>query len=66
MKITVNGEERELPPGATVAGLIAHFSLQPKKVAIERNREIVPRSLYDDTALAQGDVVEIVSFVGGG
>ena len=66
MTITLNGEASAIDPGTSVAGLLAALSLSPSKVAIERNREIVPRSAYAETALADGDVVEVVTFVGGG
>ena len=65
-RVTVNGEERALPDGATVASLLADLGLAERKVAIERNLEIVPRSLYADTRLAPGDRLEVVTFVGGG
>ena len=64
--VTVNGEARSLPKGATVASLLAELGLAERKVAIERNLEIVPRSLYADTALRPGDKLEVVTFVGGG
>lgn len=66
MDITVNGEERRIDGPMTVASLLAALELEPRKIAVERNREIVPRSLYGDTALADGDRIEIVRFVGGG
>ncbi len=66
MNITVNGEQKRLAPPISVAGLLAALALEPKKIAVERNREIVPRSLYGETALADGDKIEIVQFVGGG
>lgn len=66
MDITVNGEERRMDGPVTVAGLLAALALEPRKIAVERNLEIVPRSLYGDTALADGDRIEIVQFVGGG
>ncbi|MBB4659857.1 sulfur carrier protein ThiS [Parvularcula dongshanensis] len=66
MQITVNGEGRDVEAGLTVAGLLGVFGLPERKVAIERNREIVPKSTYADTALADGDKIEIVAFVGGG
>lgn len=50
----------------TVAGLLSQLQLQPGNVAVERNREIVPRAQYGQTALADGDRLEIVTFVGGG
>jgi thiamine biosynthesis protein ThiS len=64
--IEVNGERREVPAPATVADLLARIGLDPRKVAVERNLEIVPRSTYATTALAAGDRLEIVHFIGGG
>ena len=64
--ITVNGEDREIAPGDTVAALLTAIGLDTRKVAVERNMEIVPRSAYADTALADGDALEIVHFIGGG
>lgn len=64
--ITVNGETRRLAPGATVAALLAEIGLDQRKVAVERNEEIVPRSTYAAVALAPGDAIEIVHFIGGG
>jgi sulfur carrier protein len=66
VEITVNGEARELPAPATVADLLARIGLDTRKVAVERNLEIVPRSAYADTALSEGDALEIVHFIGGG
>lgn len=66
MKIFVNGESEELPDDATVAALVEKFNLVPKRVAVEVNREIVPRTTYNDTPLHEGDRVEVVTFVGGG
>ncbi|WP_409018418.1 sulfur carrier protein ThiS [Brevundimonas vesicularis] len=65
MRIQVNGEDRETQ-ATTVLELVLELSLDPRKVAVERNLEIVPRSLHADTALATGDRVELVQFVGGG
>jgi sulfur carrier protein len=65
MQITVNGEARETN-AQKVAALIAELGLDPRKVAVEKNLEIVPRSLHADTAIADGDRIEIVQFVGGG
>jgi len=64
--ITVNGETRDVAPGATVAALLAAIGLDLRKVAVERNEEIVPRSSYAEVALAPGDRLEIVHFIGGG
>lgn len=66
MDITVNGETRRLQGPLTVAGLLSALSLEPKKIAVERNLEIVPKSLYEKTKVAEGDRIEIVQFVGGG
>ncbi len=66
MHLTVNGEQRSFGEGASVAGLVSALGLDPRKVAVERNLEIVPRSAYDRTALAEGDRIEIVHFIGGG
>jgi sulfur carrier protein len=66
MLITVNGEPREIDEGLTVLGLIQVLGLTEGPVAVERNREIVPRAEHGSTSLADKDVVEIVHFVGGG
>jgi thiamine biosynthesis protein ThiS len=66
VRLTVNGETRDGIHAASVAGLISELGLDGRKVAVERNLEIVPRSLYADTALADGDRIEIVHFIGGG
>jgi thiamine biosynthesis protein ThiS len=65
MRLTVNGEERSVE-AAHLAALVTSLGLDVRKVAVERNLEIVPRSLYAQTALADGDRIEIVQFVGGG
>ncbi|MEM8770616.1 MAG: sulfur carrier protein ThiS [Pseudomonadota bacterium] len=66
MEITLNGEEMEVGPAKTVAGLLADLELEAQKIAVERNLEIVPRSLYEQVTLEDGDRLEIVQFVGGG
>ncbi|HEX8233589.1 MAG TPA: sulfur carrier protein ThiS [Caulobacteraceae bacterium] len=66
MKLTVNGEAREVAEGLTVEGLAVELGLDTRKVAVERNLEIVPKSTYADQPLSQGDRIEIVQFVGGG
>lgn len=63
--ITLNGERRQVS-AATVAELLREIGLDTRKVAVERNEEIVPRSTYAAAALAPGDVLEIVHFIGGG
>ena len=65
-RITVNGEPLTVAPGMSVAGLIAQLELDMRKVAVERNLEIVPRSTYADVRLTPGDALEIVHFIGGG
>ena len=66
MKLTVNGEERSFRGIADVAGLLSALELDPRKVAVELNLEIVPRSTYAATRVCDGDRLEIVQFVGGG
>ncbi len=66
MKVRVNGEERELPGGASVATLVEALGLRSEQVAVERNRELVPRARHGDVALEEGDELEIVTLVGGG
>ena len=66
MDITLNGEDYSHSGEPTVAGLLTALELEARKIAVERNREIVPRSLYDDTPVSDGDRIEIVQFVGGG
>jgi sulfur carrier protein len=66
MNLTVNGESRSFDSVADVAGLVAALGLDARKVAVERNLEIVPRSAYGRTPLADGDRIEIVHFIGGG
>jgi sulfur carrier protein len=66
VRLTVNGEERRVDGIAVVADLVTSLGLDPRKVAVERNLEIVPRSTYTRTALAEGDRIEIVHFIGGG
>jgi thiamine biosynthesis protein ThiS len=64
--ITVNGERREAPQGATVADLLRELNLATGRVAIERNLQILPRPQWPNTAIEPGDRYEIVHFVGGG
>jgi thiamine biosynthesis protein ThiS len=64
--VILNGEARVFDAAKDVAGLIVHLGLDARKVAIERNLAIVPRSLWPHTALVEGDRIEIVHFVGGG
>jgi sulfur carrier protein len=64
-RIQVNGETREVS-AATILALVEELGLDPRKVAVERNLAIVPRSRHGETALAEGDRIELVQFVGGG
>jgi thiazole synthase/sulfur carrier protein len=66
VRLTVNGEERAFDALPDLAGLIARLGLDARKVAVELNLAIVPRSAYASTALADGDRIEIVHFIGGG
>ena len=64
--IRVNGEHRRVPGDISITELLNELGLDPLRVAVERNLEIVPRSAYQKTPLADGDRIEIVAFVGGG
>ncbi len=66
MRLTVNGEQRQVQAERNISALVALLGLDERKIAIERNLAIVPRSLWSATALADGDRIEIVHFVGGG
>lgn len=66
MTVIINGEPTELSEGTTVSQLIARLGLEGRPIAVERNREIVPRTAYGQTTLEDGDRLEIVTFVGGG
>jgi len=65
MKIQLNGESKEVQ-AADVLALIAELGLEQRLIAIERNLEVVPKSQYAETALAEGDHIEIVHMIGGG
>ena len=66
MQLQGNGKAQDLDDASTIADLLLRFDLPPIRVAIELNRELVPRNEFDKTALHDGDNVEIVTFVGGG
>ena len=66
MQLTINGEARQYDALTSLSSLVETLGLDPRKVAIERNLEIVPRSTYAATPLADGDRIEIVHFIGGG
>ena len=66
MDIRLNVELTPWPEAKSVAALLAELGIDTRMVAVERNRAVVKRALYDDTLITAGDEVEIVSFVGGG
>lgn len=66
MKVTINGEAREIPDGLTVGALLDHLKMRPDRVALERNLEILPRARWNETSVQPNDSFEIVHFVGGG
>jgi thiazole synthase len=66
LQIRVNGEHRRVPDGTSVAEMVSLLGLDPQRVAVERNLEIVPRSTLGEVPVADGDAYEIVHFVGGG
>jgi thiamine biosynthesis protein ThiS len=66
MKLQINGESRDFPSLPSVAALIEHLGMKQDRVAVELNREIVPRDQWTATSLNDGDRLEIVHFVGGG
>ena len=66
LEVTVNGEALLMPAGASVSDLLARLRIATPRVAVERNREIVPRAKYPETRLEAGDALEVVELVGGG
>jgi thiamine biosynthesis protein ThiS len=66
MKLIVNGEDREFSSQLTVTSLLVQLGMKPDRVAVELNRELVPRGRWDKTQLCDDDKLEIVHFVGGG
>ena len=64
--VVINGQSRSVNVGTTVAALIAELGLGDRRVAVERNRNVVPRAEHATTVLADGDKLELVTFVGGG
>lgn len=66
VKIKVNGEEKDILDGLSIAALLEQFQIRPARVVVEYNRNIVSREAYAATMLAEGDALEIVHFVGGG
>lgn len=66
MRLQINGETREFDGPLTVGGMLEQLGLDPRKIAVERNLQIVPKSAYAETGVAEGDRLEIVHFIGGG
>ncbi|MEO6418808.1 MAG: sulfur carrier protein ThiS [Polyangiaceae bacterium] len=66
MRVTLNGEARDIPDGLTVRGLVEHLALTGGPVAVEVNQEVVVRAEHAVRLVAEGDAIEIVHFVGGG
>src|SRR6201993_1068292 len=66
IEIRLNGETREIPAPLNIVELLDHFDLPKDRVAVERNRSIVPKQKWEAIALAPGDELEVVHFVGGG
>lgn len=66
MKLLINGQERDVENVQTLADVVSHFGLNERIIVIEHNLNIVARELYAETAVQEGDKIEIVHFVGGG
>ena len=66
MTITLNGEKKVIPDNSTVQGLLEYLQIKHQRVAVERNEMIVKKDRYAETVLAEGDMLEVVSFMGGG
>jgi thiamine biosynthesis protein ThiS len=66
MNLIINGEDRQFDSALTIAGLLERLSMKPDRVAVEVNRELVPRERWATTQLSDDDKLEIVHFVGGG
>ena len=66
LSVRINGEHRRVPGGTTIAELVNELGLDPLRVAVERNLEVVPRSTLADVTVEDGDAFEVVHFVGGG
>jgi sulfur carrier protein len=66
LELLVNGEARVVPAGTTVVQLLQTLGVQPGQAAVERNGAVLPRARHGETELQQGDVIEVVTFVGGG
>jgi thiamine biosynthesis protein ThiS len=66
MQVTVNGESADLPDGLSVEDLLSRLQIEHRRLAVEINREILPKQEYTSRRITAGDVIEIVHFIGGG
>jgi len=66
VRVRVNGDDRLFPAGTSIAALLGALGVSTPRVAVERNRAIVPKAAYASTLLEEGDELEVVEFVGGG
>jgi len=66
MRVQINGEEKELPGNFKLSELVEHLGLKADRLAVELNRDVIPRTQWGETQLHEGDRLEIVHFVGGG
>ena len=66
VNVSVNGERKRVPAGLSITRMLAELGLDPQRVAVERNRDVVPRSQLGEVMVEAGDQYEIVHFVGGG
>ncbi len=66
MRITLNGEKREVPENVNILGLLEHLSVQHQRVAVELNEMIVKKDRYSETVIREGESIEVVAFMGGG
>ncbi len=66
ISVTLNGEPRSVPAGSSLSAMLVGLGLDPRKVAVERNLEVIPRSTLNEVHVQDGDLFEIVHFVGGG
>ena len=66
MEVIVNGDRRDVQSAETVSGLLKSLAIEPERVAVELNRKIIKRAVWDETVLDEGAQLEIVQFVGGG
>lgn len=66
MQICINGEKKQIDDGLTLAQLVEQLGMKPKYIAVERNRQLVPRARHSECILEDGDDLEIVTLVGGG